>query len=104
MVIGKTSEPQLGHVLEFIEAPKELMGAAGSLYDARDAVRTLHPEETELLKELQSGIVGLAERAGSTSHMSNHSVTFGNGWSRVLDSSIATVEKAMDVIAGGTNE
>jgi len=78
---------------------QELKEVAGALYDARDAVRALHPDQTELLKSLQKDIIKVASNAGTTRHMSSQSSTFGRGWRETMDGPISDVRQAIDVIA-----
>lgn len=88
-----------GHIYPNRSVSSDVLEVAGKLYDARDAVRALHPEETELIKRLQQDIIHVAGNAGQTRHMYNQSSTFGSGWSTSLDQSIADVRQAIDVVA-----
>lgn len=90
-----------GRIYPNSSVSKDVLAVAGDLYDLRDALRTLHPEQTELLSALQKDIIKVASNAGSTRHMNNHSTTFGSGWGASLDKSIADVRKAIDVLTAG---
>ena len=77
---------------------KNVFKVAEDLYDARNAFRQLHPEQTDLLNNLQGDIIKVASDAGATKHMNNHRNNFGSGWGESLDRPIQSVRRAIDVL------
>jgi hypothetical protein len=75
-----------------------ILKLAGKMYDARNDLRELYPEQVDLIKNMQSDIMKVAGNAGSTKHMYSQSVSFGSGWSESFDRSIQDVRQAINLI------
>lgn len=73
---------------------------ASQLYDARNQMRALHPEQAELINSLGRNSRWVSSTAGNIDTMAGQRQTFGSGWNQTLDGSIESVRQAISVLAG----
>jgi hypothetical protein len=74
--------------------------ASHNLSDARDAFSQIAPQEVELRAQLGDKVISLASQGGRLGAWHEDGRTFARSWGSALDSTIATVQEAVNRLYG----
>lgn len=89
-----------GHIYPNSSVYENLDQLASRLFDVRDSLATLHPEQTDLIRSLSKDVLHASFSAGNLNAMADHNYTFANGWGSTLDKTISDLGRAVEVLTG----